>query len=184
MTNLVILEFEAKMSGKRRDDYVLLSNKQSMDETGVFRTATWHRVKDLMPPADLEGEMADFMRARWEFLEPHYEAWKAGEEISETGTPIGSWPGVTKSQIEICRIMKIGTVEALVESVDLLAKRMPRKDAEALVRQGSMFLEAQERSDDLAVISAQKDQIDALMAEVAEMKAEMTKPKRAASKAA
>jgi hypothetical protein len=36
----------------------------------------------------------------WDIIEPHYSAWKKGFEIPTTGTPLTSWQGISREQIE------------------------------------------------------------------------------------
>ena len=42
------------------------------------------------------------MVARWEVVGPAYDAWRVGNAVPETGTPLGAWSGVTQDQARCC----------------------------------------------------------------------------------
>jgi len=51
-------------------------------------------------------------------IEASYEAWKKGQAVPETGTPIKLWPVLSPSQRERLLALHVTTVEALAEAPD------------------------------------------------------------------
>lgn len=79
-------------------------------------TSTTERIRHLRPSQELlddgdKGEKAAFMQARWEAIEPAYDAWKAGHELPTNGMPLAHWPGVTAAMADVLRQYGIRTVE-------------------------------------------------------------------------
>lgn len=60
----------------------------------------------------------------WQIVEPHYEAWKKGNELPDTGTPLLVWNGVLPSQRDVLKTHGIRTVEELAMVPDSLIDRI------------------------------------------------------------
>lgn len=67
---------------------------------------------------DDDGLKSVTMRARWSVIGPAYDAWLAGNEIPQNGTPLAAWPGASKEQVKGFRMHGIGTVEEVAALTD------------------------------------------------------------------
>jgi len=180
-----VLRFQTKINkvGKAVD-WVLYAPAH-----GIGNMATWARVKDLIPPAefeddrDVQGTKMAHMRAVWSKIEPHYNSWKKGSEMPETGTPLVAWPGVTEDEVAALNRVQVRSVEELAEMGDSALDRVALPNTRSLREQARKFLA-------LAATAQTNDAIERMQAENAEMKAQLeaalallaeqaeTKPKR------
>ncbi len=84
--------------------------------------ATTDRVRHLKPTDEMlhgeQSEKSKFMRARWDAIEPAYDAWKSGHEIPTHGMPLAHWPGVSAPAAEELRRYGIRTVEEVRDLTD------------------------------------------------------------------
>ena len=60
----------------------------------------------------------------WEIVEPHYEAWKKGNELPEDGTALAAWNGVNADQADVLKAQGVRTVEELAMVPDSLLERL------------------------------------------------------------
>ena len=165
-------------------DWVNFTSGDGITETGEPAFATWMEVRRITPPEfienDTEGLKMAALRSQWAQIEPHYLAWKAGHEITETGTPLGVWPAITNEEAESLRGAGIRTVEdvaALTE--DRLARPiLPR--LRDLKRQAGLFIEKMGDAEMKAEIAKLQEQNAAMLEMLAERKAEEAgdQPKR------
>lgn len=109
------------------------------------------------------NDLADHIR-------PLYEAWKNGQELPETGTPLAAWNVITPELAEIFKTRSIKTVEEIAELTDSGMQRVPMPGIRKLVDQAKLFLKSKDQravASDLAKkdaeISALKTQMDELM---------------------
>lgn len=51
----------------------------------------------------------------WEVVKPVYERWKQGQAEPLAGTPLDTWPAVTKGQVDHLRMLHVLTVEDVAE---------------------------------------------------------------------
>lgn len=118
--------------------------------SAVTTSRVWSRIKDLQPPEALRnddsGIKMDFLRNRWSMIEPAYNAWVAGHEIPINGTPLGSWPGITREQAEVLRMASIRTVEEVASMIDSQITRLPLPNARELPKLARAFLEASDQA--------------------------------------
>ena len=61
----------------------------------------------------------------WPVLSRYYEAWKANNEIPESGTPLAAWAGCTGEEAETLRTYAIRTVEDVSALQDSMIQRIP-----------------------------------------------------------
>lgn len=162
--SFTILKFETRYKGDKATDWVLLAPiGEAFD-----RTRTWHAVHTLKPNPKVEGEMAVIMKARWQAIEPAYEAWKAGEELPEGGTPLGAWGGVTQTQADFLRSIGIKTVEAVADMSDSAIDRVPFPGRRELPKMAKEYLSSKDATD----LAAQNAELRERMAAMEEMLAE------------
>ena len=72
---------------------------------------------------------------------PYYEAFRAGEKVSESGTPVEHWPMISRSQAATLKHLNIFTVEALAELSDQGMNNIGMGGRE-MVNKAQAFLEA------------------------------------------
>ncbi|WP_189350074.1 hypothetical protein [Mesorhizobium sp. M1E.F.Ca.ET.045.02.1.1] len=157
-----------------------------------LNTRTTERVRHLLPDPSLMGEDQDgeklrFMTARWNQIEPAYEAFKAGREIPLNGTALAAWSGVTPEQAEVLRTAGIRTVEEVRDLPDGQLDRVRLPNMRDLRKQAGLFL----ANSDAAKAAEREAAKDAQIAELVERQAameamieELTKPKGKAKDAA
>lgn len=163
-----VLRFQTKINRTGKAvDWVLYAPAH-----GIGNMETWARVKDLMPPAefeddkDVQGTKMAHMRAVWSKIEPHFEAWKRGSEMPETGTPLVAWPGVTEDEVAALNRVQVRSVEELAEMGDAALDRVALPNTRALREQARKFLS-------LAATAQTNDAIERMQAETAELKAQL-----------
>lgn len=126
------------------------------------------------------------MRAKWEIIGPAYEAWKAGKELPETGTPLAAWAGVTKEQIKVLHLAGVRSIEDLAHASDSIVERIRLPDKRALQRAAQTFLATKDQAAASAALTEAQATIESMQAEMAEMRqafADMQKPRRGKRKA-
>jgi hypothetical protein len=147
-------------------------------------TVNVERVKNLIPPEsgfknDDQGTKLGLMAMRWAQIEPHYKAWKSGQEIPLDGTPLAAWSGVSPQQAEVLKARGIKTVEAVRDMSEGILSKVQLPNVRSLRDVARAFLENKESSD-MAAKMAKKDEEAAAMKaqldEMASMLAELTKP--------
>jgi hypothetical protein len=158
-------------------EWVLYAGSDSYSENGQLSASTWERVSKLRPPEVLENDTDGLkmaaLRYVWSQIEPAYEAWKSGEEMPETGTPLAAWGGVSASQIAALKGIGIKTVEDLAGLSDSNMKAvLPNmRDLRTMARQWMEGRPQAERDAELAELKAQNA---AMMEMLAELKAAQT----------
>jgi hypothetical protein len=169
------------------EDWVTYSPSHS-----PLNTRTTERVRHLLPDPSLMGEDQDgeklrFMTARWNQIEPAYDAFKQGREIPINGTALAAWSGVTPEQAEVLRTAGIRTVEEVRDLPDGQLDRVRLPNMRDLRKQAGLFLE----NTDAAKAAEREAAKDAQIAELVERQAameamieELTKPKGKGKEAA
>jgi hypothetical protein len=171
-----VIEFKTEYrTGKDPVDWVLYTGSDAYSETGQVTSATWERVKKLCPPEHMENDgdglkMAS-LRHIWSQIHPHYEAWKAGNVLPESGTPLAAWGGVNASQIAALKGIGIQTVEALAGLKD---SGMPAilPNMRELRGMAQRYMEGRPQAERDAKMAELEAQNAAMMEMLAEMKAE------------
>jgi len=175
-----VIEFKTEYrNGKPPVEWVHFTGSDSLTETGQVSLSTWERVSKIRPPEALENDMGGLklaaLRHTWDQIEPAYLAWKQGEELPETGTPLAAWGGVNGSQINALKGIHIRTVEELAGLSDSNMKAvLPNmRELRAMARQ---WLDRKPEAEQQAMIADLQAQNAAMMEMLAEMQAD--KPKR------
>jgi len=159
-----IVEFKTHYrAGKPPVDMVLLAPAGPAYE----RTRTWHRIKDLMPPDYVDdttrnGLSYQALAARWEIVEPAYAAWKSGNEIPETGTPLGAWPGVTRDQSDSMRRLGVKTVEDVKAMSERALEQLNWPGARELPKLAAAFLDGTSAAEKDAKIEEMQARMEAM----------------------
>ncbi|WP_312809348.1 hypothetical protein [Agrobacterium cavarae] len=111
---------------------------------------TTERIRHLKPSGDLlESEnagKAEFMVKRWASIEPHYEAWKAGNAAPTHGTPLSVWPGVSTAMADELKKYTIRTVEEVRDIPESMLDRIRLPNMRALRSSAAAFLSNMEIS--------------------------------------
>lgn len=173
-----VLDFKTEyLPGKDPVDMVLLAPKGE----GHLKTQTWRRVHKLIPPKDVDDRVKESatyqdMAAKWSVIGPAYEAWKNGNELPETGTPLAAWSGVTGDMAKALQAMGIKTVEDVRDMGDGAVSKLAFPNARKLPELAGKFLEGK----DLAARDAENADLRERLATMEEMlkEAMADKPKR------
>src|SRR5215831_17320669 len=82
------------------------------------------RVRIIIPGAVatvLVKNVSDIERNRWP---DEYRAWKAGQEVPLTGTPIEQWPVLNQAHCKILRYHEVRTVEEVARLSDVHVQQL------------------------------------------------------------
>lgn len=141
------------------------------------------RVDRLRPNDKLMGDdagvRAAYIKTRWAEIEPAYLAWKEGNEIPETGTPLGIWPGITAEQANVLKLSGIRTVEEVATLPDHVIGKVHLPNMREMRVQAKAFLDArgaQGVADKLARQSEETAALREQLDEALKMLAELTAP--------
>ena len=172
-----VLAFETQYSAAgQATDWVHFTSGDAFSEAGQVTHSTWEKVSRLIPPAHIDNDDAgakmQALRGQWSQIEPHYEAWKAGSEIPDDGTPLGAWPGVSSAQADVLRKVGLNTVQKLAAAPEAMLARPPLPNMRELRSQALLWLEGRDKATLERQLEEQRDQIAAMM----EMLAERTEP--------
>lgn len=165
MSDFVIIGFKTEYVGDRATDWVEIAPTGESFE----RTHTWHRIKDLKPRDDVDDARQSSLsyraaQARWDRIEPAYEAYKRGQDIPLDGTPLAAWAGVTPEQAALLRGMGIKTVEGVRDMGEGAVARLPFPNARKLPELAKAFLSSVSESAKDAEMAALKERLAAMEA--------------------
>jgi hypothetical protein len=104
-------------------------------------------------------------KIRAEVIKKHYDAWKSGQEIPETGTPLSAWNGVTPAQADILRTKKVKTVEDVAGLTDTDMNNIPFMGVRALRDSAKRFLAASDSVKVASELAARDAELERLRAE-------------------
>jgi hypothetical protein len=176
---LRVVEFKTDYpAGRDPVDMVLIAPIGAAFE----RQQTWHRVKDV-ELRETDDEMVrssqkyQDLAAKWSIIGPAYEAWKAGNEMPETGTPLDAWSGVTAEQAKFLKAMGIKTVEAVRDMGDRAVEACRWPNARKMPELAAKWLEGDGEAKKAAKIADLEEQI-AIMREMLEEKRGPGRPKK------
>jgi hypothetical protein len=119
----------------------------------------------LVPLADAAGNPAvEMAHYRWNTIEPQYEAWKTGQELPESGTPLAAWNALTPEQAELFRQNGVRTVEEIAGFSDAHINRFSDKIPRLrdLVIQAQAFIEAGDQAKIAKSIEKRDEEIRSL----------------------
>lgn len=110
------------------------------------------------------AENAAYTRAQ--FIRPLYEAWKRGEELPETGTPLAACNFLRAEDVAVLKMAGVRTAEELAGMLDTNLAQVKLPQMREKRAQAKRFLEAQDTNKAAAKLAAQSE-------EIAELKAQM-----------
>lgn len=146
---ITVIEFraEARPDGSLVD-WVHFAGRDGFNESGQITTSTWARVKDLQPTEMIRGD-DDGLRFRslmevWRGIEPAYQAWKAGLDVPETGTPLAAWPALSKAELTTLHKIGLKSVEAVAEMRESVAAGGALPNMRALKANAKSWLEGRD----------------------------------------
>lgn len=173
-----ILEFRTDYSTGKPVDMVLLAPKGE----GHMKTQTWHRVSKLRPPKSNDPALTESasyldMAAKWSVIGPAYEAWREGNALPESGTPLAVWPGVTSDMAKALVSMGLKTVEDVRDMGDGVISRLPFPNARKLPELAGKFLEGKDKAASDAENAELRERL-AAMEELLNERLAADKPKR------
>jgi hypothetical protein len=123
-----------------------------------YMVVPW-RVKDVM--RDTNGV--------WEVVEPHYNAWKQGEAVPTSGTPLSAWQGITRHQIEAVRLLGIYTVEDMAAVTDATLQKLPGQNLRSVRDAAVAWEKAKDTRAVTADLAAKELEIQELRAQVGDL---------------
>lgn len=110
------------------------------------------------------------MQAIWDQIEPRFDAWLAGETLTEDGTDLSYFKGLNKASQEVLHKSGITSVEALTEMTDTQCDKIQLPNMRKTRQQAIKFLE----SLDANAATEKSNQQDAKMAEMQDRMDAMT----------
>lgn len=171
-----VIDFRTEYrSGRDPVDWVLIAPPGP----GFERTRTWHRVERIRPPEDWDESKRQsltyrVMADKWSVIGPAYEAWKAGADIPETGTPLEAWSGVTADQTKFLKGLGIRTVEDVRDMTEATISQLRFPNARKLPALARDYLDGADLAQKDATIAEMRERMAAMEA----MLEEAAKPKR------
>lgn len=173
-----IVEFETRYApGKDPVDWVCLAPQGE----AFLKTQTWHRVAELNPanfrPHKREGMSYEDAKAKWSVIGPAYEAWRAGNEIPTTGTPLEVWAALSPEQVKLLKALDVRTVEDVRDMGDNTMSKLRMPNARQLPKLAADFLSGATSAEKDAKIAELEERM-AAMTELLEERLAAEKPKR------
>lgn len=107
--------------------------------------------------------------ARAEFIRPLYEAWKRGEQLPETGTPLAACNFLRAEDVSVLKMAGVRTVEELAGMLDTNLGQVKLPQMREKRAQAKKFLEAQDTNKSAAKLAAQEQTIEELKQQMAEL---------------
>lgn len=177
-----VLKFETRYKNGKEEDWVLYGPAGNIKDC-----QTWDRVRFLTPlPDDDErqerdpaGTKAMHMKAVWSVIGPAYEAWKAGNEIPESGIPLQAWAGIDEGQVAEMKRLGIKTVEDVANITDALIQKIQLPRVRDLRKLAQEYLASKGATDMAGELAEMKEQLAAAMA----LLEEKAKPAKKTAKA-
>lgn len=99
------------------------------------------RVIEDVDPDNLAAAMA---RDRWATIKVAYDAWKAGQELPVSGTPLAAWPGVSTQQAEVIRTLGLKTVEEVAQASDTVLNKIQLPGVREIQANARRFLDGRD----------------------------------------
>jgi hypothetical protein len=141
------------------------------------------RLKRVLPNPDPDNEAAMIARDTWEAIRPQYEAWKQGQELPETGTPLAAWAGINAAQAEEIKKAGLRTIEEVADANDSILGAINLPGTSRLRDLARAWIESRSDSKVTDALAEREAELAAMREEVAEMtrlmaEAQEDKPKR------
>jgi hypothetical protein len=117
---------------------------------------------------------------RWQFIKPHYEAWKKGEELPENGIPLAACNFLRAEDAALLKRHGIRSVQELADLHDTAIDKIPIPSLRSKKRQAAAFLEAQDLNKAAAEMAKRDEEIAELKKQMATIRMSMPSPDEAA----
>lgn len=144
---------------------------------GLDRTTTIVRVKNLLekmqPLADSQNPAVIMAHERADVIRKGYNAWKSGQELPTSGTPLAAWNGVTPEQAEVMIRAGIRSVEEVAALTDATSSRLGLSNRNSLIQLAKNFLDSKEQSVLAGRLTEKDEKINLLALENEDAKAQM-----------
>jgi hypothetical protein len=105
----------------------------------------------------------------WDFIKPHYEAWKNNQALPDTGTPLAAWNHLTPEQAEVLRVHGIRSVEDVSMLTDTHIQRIPIPSMRTVIEAAKRFLTALDANRASSTINAIEESNKTLMQQNADL---------------
>jgi hypothetical protein len=135
--------------------------------TTVARISDLRRIREAPDPDDVASNIA---KQRWEYIEKHYSAWKAGQETPEHGIPLAAWPGITPEQADVLRTAGLRSVEDIATASDGIVNRISLPGIRELQGNAKRFLEAQDGVKTAEALAKKDQEISSLQDQLEELR--------------
>lgn len=135
--------------------------------TTVARIADLRRIRENPDPDDVASNIA---KMRWEFIEKHYSAWKAGQATPEHGIPLAAWPGITPEQADVLRTAGLRSVEDIATASDGIINRISLPGIRDIQSNAKRFLEAQDGVRTADALAKKDAEISSLQEQLEELR--------------
>lgn len=150
-------------------DMVMYAPIGKADKLTLVETVS--RLGKLHPlEAAADNPAVQMAHERWNAIKPAYDAWKNGQALPETGTPLGAWPGVSQEQADALKMMGIRSVEEYANASDGIISAVPFPGARELKVAAQAFLKAADRQAITADLAKKDDEIATLKEQLEEMR--------------
>lgn len=108
----------------------------------------------------------------WAVIEPHYKAWKAGQDAPVNGMPLDAAPFMTRELAEVLKRVHVRSVEDFAALEDAAITRLNLPGMRAMQKKAKAFLDAQASLSGVASeVAMLRDMVEQLRAEKAEAEA-------------
>lgn len=142
-------------------DYVKYGPPHLMDRQATIARVT--RILSAKRPVEGSKNPAEAQAwTRAEFIRPHYEAWKRGEELPDNGIPLAACNFLRAEDVAILKRHGIRSAQELAAVLDSSIDRIPVPAMREKRTQAKRFLEAQ----DLNKAAAEKARMEERIAEL------------------
>lgn len=105
----------------------------------------------------------------WDTIQPHYDAWKRGQDATTNGTPLDAVPFVTREMAAALARVHLRSVEDLASAEDAALVKLGIPNIRTIQQKARAFLDAQQMqagvSGELAALRALVEQLQADKAE-------------------
>jgi hypothetical protein len=185
MADFVVCGFKAEYNADKVTEWVEMApSGEAFD-----KTRTWHRIKDIRPPDKTDrpdGMSYKVMVARWDIIQPKYDAWKRNEDIPDDGTPLAAWSGVSAEMAAHLKTMGIRTVEGVRDMGEGVFTRLPFPNARQMPKLAGAFLSSigdAEKDRELTDMRERMAAMEEMLAESGAVKRGPGRPKKEAEAA-
>lgn len=108
----------------------------------------------------------------WEAIKRQYEAWKAGQEVPDDGTPLDAWSALSKAQAQAFKTAGFACIEHIAEMEDSHLQKVRLPDTRRLRDLARAYVAHRNQNAPIEAALAAKDaEMDSMRAEMVEMRA-------------